>query len=150
MWFCLVLHFFVLCMFFLWVYPPKIFLKLFFDRFCKYHDGRGLGKKWCLFDHLGDRKRITYYYIQEGWGLCILFSKSNKRKPEGGILRDRIFFGESETKYKKMQSETFQSWADWCRLQVFDVLEDFGSRVCWTCSFEIIWKHLRDWEGVEG
>ena len=75
---------FVLCIFFLWVYPPKILLNLFFDYFCKYHDGRGLGKKWCLFDHLGDRKRITSWWhmnwhnlwkqnVRWWWLLCISF-----------------------------------------------------------------------------
>ena len=74
--------------FFLWVYPPKICLKLFFDYFCKYHDGRGLGKKWCVFDHLGDRKRITSIYKRDV-GYAFYFQSQTKENLRGGILRDR-------------------------------------------------------------
>ena len=63
---------------------PKYFWNYVFDHFCKYHDGRGFGKKWCLFDHLGDRKRITSWWhmnwhnlwkqtVRWWWLLCISF-----------------------------------------------------------------------------
>ena len=66
---------------------PKHFWNHFFDYLCNYHDVRGLGK----IDHLSYRKRITSIYKRDG-GYAFYFksqTKDNKRKPEGGILRDR-------------------------------------------------------------
>ena len=66
----------------------NIFEIRFLDYFCNYHDGRGLGKKWCLFDHLGYRKRIT-----RGMGamhFILRFLKVKQKKTwGGGILRHR-------------------------------------------------------------
>ena len=44
---------------------PKHFWNYFFDYFCKYHDGRGLGKKLGLFDHLNYGKKTTTIYKRE-------------------------------------------------------------------------------------
>ena len=46
---------------------------------------------WEKIDHLGYRKRIASIYKRVG-GYAFYFksqTKDNKRKPEGGILRDR-------------------------------------------------------------
>ena len=66
----------------------NIFEITIFDYFCNYHDGRGLGKKWCLFDHLGDRKRTTSIYKRDG-GYAFYFKSQTKENLRGGTLRDR-------------------------------------------------------------
>ena len=50
--------------------------------FCNYHDGRWLGKKWCVFDHLGYRKRITSIYKRDG-GYAFYFKGQQKKTWEG-------------------------------------------------------------------
>ena len=55
---------------------------------CKYHDGEGLGKNDVYLTILVIERELLVY--TRGMGAMHLFSKSNKRKPEGGgILRDR-------------------------------------------------------------
>ena len=72
---------FVLCNLF------PVGLPSLFDYFCNYHDGRGLGKNWCLFDNLGDRKRITSIYRRDG-GYAFCFKSQTKEDLRGGYLAD--------------------------------------------------------------
>ena len=66
----------------------NIFEINFFDYFCKYHDGRGLGKKLGLFDHLNYRKKTTSIYKRDE--RCGFYFKNQPKETlRGGVLEDR-------------------------------------------------------------
>ena len=66
----------------------NIFEIIFFDYFCKYHDGRGLGKKIGLFDHLDYRKKTTSIYKRDE--RCGFYFKNQPKETlRGGVLEDR-------------------------------------------------------------
>ena len=65
-----------------------IFEIKFFDYFCKYHEGRGLGKKLGLFDHLNYRKKTTSIYKRDE--RCGFYFKNQPKETlRGGVLEDR-------------------------------------------------------------
>ena len=66
---------------------PKHF-DFFFDYFCKYHDGRGFGKKLGWFDHLNYRKKTTSIYKRDE--RCGFYFKNQPKETlRGGELEDR-------------------------------------------------------------
>ena len=65
-----------------------IFEIKFFDYFCKCHEGRGLGKKLGLFDHLNYRKKTTSIYKRDE--RCGFYFKNQPKETlRGGVLEDR-------------------------------------------------------------
>ena len=66
----------------------NIFEIIIFDYFCKYHDGRGFGKKLGWFDHLNYRKKTTSIYKRDE--RCGFYFKNQPKETlRGGVLEDR-------------------------------------------------------------